>query len=184
MEETTYQVARPSRTPLYILGGLMLLTLIATFTFYSNWRDTEERLQASQLEQQALAKDSYRVSNLIQKNKADREAVADPAYKAVVMRGTGKAPAGLAILYYNPSAREVLLEISRLSEAPPGKQYQLWGMSEGGPTDAGAVKPENMNQGLMKMNPVGGAKSFVLTLENAGGASEPTTAQIYLSGGL
>jgi len=176
--------ATPSKLPLIILGAVALLSLIMMFVFYTNWRDTEERLQAVQLDNSQYEKDSFRVSNLIQKNASDRQVIADPAYKAIVMRGTGKSPGALALLFYNPTTREVFLDIARLPEAPAGQQYQLWGMADGRTIDGGTVHHEKMKEGLLKMNPVEGARSFQLTLEKAGGASAPTGDQTYLTGGI
>jgi Anti-sigma-K factor rskA len=187
MEDTSYSEESPTRVsklPLIGLGIALVLSLIATFTFYSNWRDTEEQLKAAQLANTVYEKDSFRVSNFIQKSKGDREVIADPAYKAVVLRGTGKSPGAIGLLYYNVSTREVFLDINRLPEAPAGLQYQLWAMSGGKAVDAGTLAPEKLNEGLVKLNPIGGAQSFMLTLEKAGGAPAPTASETYLTGAL
>ncbi len=187
MEDTSYSEespARVSKLPLIGLGAALILALIAMFTFYFNWRETEERLQAAQLDNSQYEKDSYRVSNLIQKNKGDREVIADPAYKAVVLRGTGKSPGSIGLVYYNAATREIFLDINRLPEAPAGQQYQLWAMSGGKAVDAGTLAPEKLNEGLVKLNPIGGAQSFQLTLEKAGGAPAPSASETYMTGGL
>lgn len=176
--------AKNLKLPLIGLSVALVLSLIAVFSFYTNWRDTEDRLHAAELANSQYEKDSFRVSNLIQKNVSDRQVIADPAYKAVILRGTGKAAGSLALLYYNPSTREVFLDISRLPEAPAGQQYQLWGMNGGRALDAGTVSPEKMKEGLLKLNPIEGASSFQLTLEKAGGAAAPSADQTYLTGSL
>ncbi len=183
MEETT-TAARTAKLPLIALGAALLLALITTFTFYFNWRETEEQLQAAKLDNTAYEKDSFRVSNLIQKSKGDREVIASNDYKAVVLRGTPKSPNSLALAYYNAGTRELFLDVSRLPEAPAGQQYQLWAMDGTQATDAGTIHQEKMNEGLLKMNPVGGAKSLVVTLEKAGGASAPSMSAAYLTATL
>lgn len=182
--EETYTTGRPAKLPLIVLGAALVLALITTFTFYFNWRETEEQLQAAKLDNTAYEKDSFRVSNLIQKNKGDREVIADAAYKAAVLRGTAKSPGALALAYYNAGTRELFVDISRLPEAPAGQQYQLWAMSGAKATDAGTLSPEKMNEGLLKMNPISGATSLLVTLEKAGGAEAPTMSEAYLSGQL
>jgi hypothetical protein len=185
MEETTTEVAAPAPKGLLIfLGAMLLLALITTFTFYTNWRETEEQLQAAKLANSEYEKDSFRVSNLIQKNKGDREILASADYRSVVLRGTAKAPGSLALAFYNPSSRELLVDVSRLPEAPAGQQYQLWSMDGDKATDAGVLSPDKMNEGLLKMNPIAGVKSLTLTLEKAGGAASPTMAEAYLTGSL
>ena len=182
MSETI--VARPAKLPLILLGAALVLALLTTFTFYSNWRETEEQLQTAKLDNSAYEKDSFRVSNLIQKNKGDREVIASNDYKALVLRGTAKSPGSMALAYYNPDSRELFVNISRLPEAPAGKMYQAWAMNGAQATDLGTLSPDKMNEGLLKMNPMSGASSLVITLENSGGASAPTTAQTYLSASL
>lgn len=175
---------RPSRVPLIAVSILLLLSAVATFMFYGNWRDTERRAQAAELASSVYEKDSFRVSNMIQKTKGDRDVVADPAYKLIVLRGGAKAAGAVGLLFYNSSARDLFLDIRRLPEAPAGKQYQLWAMGAGAPGDAGVVNADKLNEGLLKMNPVSSSTSFLLTLEKTGGAANPTTAETYLSGAL
>ncbi len=185
MEETTFQEDAPaSKIPLIALGVALLLALITTFTFYTNWRDTEEQLQAAKLANTEYERDSFRVSNLIQKHKGDREILAATDYKTIVLRGTPKSPNSIALAFYNASSRELLIDVSRLPEAPGGEQYQLWAIDGATVTDAGTLSPEKMNEGLLKMNPVSGAKSLVLTLEKSGGAPAPTMSAAYLTATL
>ena len=182
MSETT--LARSPKLPLIVLGAALALALITTFTFYFNWRDTEEQLQAAKLDNAAYEKDSFRVSNLIQKNKGDREVVASPDYKAIVLHGTERAPGALALAYYNPASRELFIDVSRLPEAPVGMMYQVWAMTGGQATDLGTLSPDKMNEGLLKMNPMTSAKTLAVTLEKAGGVTAPTTTETYLSASL
>ncbi|MBC7447389.1 MAG: anti-sigma factor [Hymenobacteraceae bacterium] len=182
--EETIPAARAAKLPLIALGLALVLALITTFTFYFNWRETEEQLQAAKLDNTVYEKDSFRVSNLIQKNKGDREVIASKDYRAVVLRGTPKSAGSLALAYYNASSRELFIDVSRLPEAPVGQQYQVWASNGTQTTDAGTLHQEKMNEGLLKMNPVSDAKTFMVTLENAGGATAPTTSQTYLTGGL
>ncbi len=184
MEEETTIAARPAKLPLIVLGAALVLALFATFSFYSNWRDTEEQLQAAKIDNAAYEKDSFRVSNLIQKNKGDREVIASADYRAIVLRGTPKSASSLAVAYYNASTRELFIDVSRLPEAPAGQMYQLWAMDGAKATDAGTLRPEKMNEGLVQMNPIGGLKSLVLTLEKAGGATAPTMNEAYMTATL
>ena len=184
MEETTYSPARVNKLPLILLGAALALSLIAVFYFYFNWRGTEDQLISAKSLNSELEGDSHRVSNLIQKNKSDREILSNAAYKTVVLRGTGKSPGSLALAYYNAEAHKLLLDVRRLPEAPAGEMYQLWAMDGAKATDTGTVRPEKINEGLLEMNPVSSVKSLMLTLEKAGGATAPTTSQTYLTGTL
>ncbi len=183
MEETTF-AARPAKLPLILLGAALLLALIAAFAFYSNWRSTEDELINVKSLNAQLEGDSDRVANLIQKNRGDREILTDPNFKSVVLHGTPKSPGALALAYYNPGERKLLLDVRRLPEAPAGRMYQLWAMDGPKATDAGTIRPEKMNQGLLQMNPIGAAKSLMVTLETAGGAPAPTMSEAYLTAPL
>lgn len=176
--------ARAAKLPLILLGATLALALFAAFYFYFNWRDTEDQLINAKSLNSELERDSYRVSNLIQKNKGDREILASASYKTVVLRGTPKSAGSLALAYYDPTAHKLLLDVRRLPEAPAGQMYQLWAMDGAKATDAGTIRPEKINEGLLEMNPIGDAKSLLLTLEKAGGATAPTMSEAYLTAPL
>ena len=182
--EVTTVPGPPAKLPLIILGAALLLALIATFSFYSNWRETEEQLQAVKLDNTAYEKDSFRVSNLIQKNKGDREVIASADYKLAVLRGTPRSAGSVALAYYNPANRDLFINVSRLPEAPAGQQYQLWGFDGTKYIDGGTLSPDKMNEGLLQMNPMQGAKTLIVTLEKAGGATAPTLGETYLTATL
>lgn len=185
MEETMNPpAARAAKLPLILLGAALLLALATALYFYFNWRGTEDQLISAKSLNTELERDSYRVSNLIQKNKGDREILSNLAYKSIVLRGTAKSPGSLALAYYDPNSHKLLLDVRRMPEAPVGQQYQLWAMNGTKATDAGTIRPEKMNEGLLEMNPINGAQSLVLTLEKAGGAAAPTLSATCLTAAL
>lgn len=77
---------------------------------------------------------------------------------------------------------EVYIDPGNLPEAPEGMQYQLWGIVDGKPVDAGMIVTKKGNKYRMqKMKTFGKAEAFAVTLETMGGNPTPK-GQMYVMG--
>lgn len=99
---------------------------------------------------------------------------------------TGKTPpAPSARAVYLPWRGALILQAANMQPLPPNKTYQLWVIPEmAAPIPAGTFRPDASGNGsiVLPSIPQGvHAKAFGITIENAGGATMPTTP-IILSG--
>ena len=84
-----------------------------------------------------------------------------------------------AIALYNPKMKSIQLKVMNLPTAPQGMQYQLWAIKDGKATDAGMITEINK---METMKSIPNSDSFAITMEKAGGSSEPTMASMLLMG--
>ena len=89
---------------------------------------------------------------------------------------------GVAVVLWNPETQEGVLKLERMPLIPADKDYQLWVIDtdKETPVDAGVVKINAT--GVAKINfkpqePVTGAGSFALSLENKYGSTSQTGPQ-------
>ncbi len=108
--------------------------------------------------------------------------MADTATKVVPMKGIPeKAEEAYATVYWNTNTNTAYLNVTNLPEAPKGKQYQLWGIVDGQPTDMG-VFDLSTEKGFQKVKNIKGAQAFAVTLEDEGGVESPTLSEMYVLG--
>ncbi len=107
----------------------------------------------------------------------------DPNTRPVALIGQPPAPDAEAAVYFNPNNRRVYLSSLNLPVPPSGKQYQLWAIkSNGTPVSLGVFNISNNKDAFIEFPFVEGAKTFAISLENAGGVAQPTIGQIYVMG--
>jgi anti-sigma-K factor RskA len=95
----------------------------------------------------------------------------DPAMAVVQMKGMPGKEENLATVYWDTRTKDVYVLENKLSQAPAGKQYQLWAIVDGKPVDAGMLG--DCKGGLCKMKNIPKAQAFAITLEKAGGNPTP-----------
>jgi hypothetical protein len=113
-----------------------------------------------------------------------RDLVAQPEARTVALAGQGPAAGARGRAVWNPATREAVLVASGLDPAPPGRSYELWVMTDGAPTPAGAivVGPDGRAAfRLPALEQTSRVKTFVVTLEPSSGSPVPTGPAI-LSG--
>ncbi len=107
----------------------------------------------------------------------------DPSTRTVIMRGTDINPDALATVLFNIERQSAFVNLSKLSAAPIGKQYQLWALIDGQPIDMG-VLPLSLarNQQLVAVPFLSTAGGFAVTLEPVGGSVVPTLESMVMVG--
>lgn len=107
----------------------------------------------------------------------------DTAVSHVVLRPTPIAGEALAVVHWNESTGNTLLEPISLPVPPAGKQYQLWAIVDGQPTDMGVFDlPAEAGDIVTVDRSVPRADAFAITLEDAGGRPQPNLDQLYVIG--
>ncbi len=111
-------------------------------------------------------------------------AVGNAGNEPVVMKGLEIAPNALAIVHLNQEDKLAYIEVKYLPPPPAGKQYQLWAIVNGKPTDMGVFTLETEENKLKTVPFIAQAQAFAVTLEDEGGSPVPTLDQMYLLGNV
>lgn len=109
-----------------------------------------------------------------------------PAAQRITLTAAKTPPAPTAHTVYLADRGALVMEASHLNPITAGKTYELWVIPANGsaPVPAGTFAPDahGFASVVLPQLPVGvAAKAFVITIENAGGATTPTMP-IVLSG--
>ena len=149
-----------------------LIFLIGSIAFnvvlYNKSSDSNKNLQLSQQELVNLKQESKLTDDGMQ-------VVQNKYSRPVSLRGLEVAPNAAAKIFWIENTGELSIDPSNLPEVPAGKQYQLWGIVDGKPVDAGMIKTvENKDKfRIQKMKSFGRAEAFAVTLEDEVGNKVP-----------
>jgi anti-sigma-K factor RskA len=97
----------------------------------------------------------------------------------IVMAGTAAFPKAKSMVFWNPKTKEVNLAINQLPQIANNKQYQLWAIVNGTPTDLGVFDTSTI---ALKMKSVAEPQAFAVTIEPKGGSNVPTLDQMCVLG--
>jgi anti-sigma-K factor RskA len=112
--------------------------------------------------------------------------VQNPNVKMAAMKGMEISPASFATVYWDTTSKDVYLLINNLPKPASDKQYQLWALLDGKPTDVGMISNDffiGQKQLLLRMKNASGAEAFAITLEKKGGNPTPQ-GPMYTMGNL
>jgi anti-sigma-K factor RskA len=144
---------------------LLALSIGGNIWFFSNWKNSEEKLVALETQNQVLAQEGKALKASYQEEVAILQ---NPDFKVITLAGQPVYPTAKALIYFDKNKKEVYLSAMKLPKAPTGKQYQLWAFVNGKPVDAGLID-ENGN--ILKMKSFDKVEAFAISLEETGGST-------------
>ena len=144
---------------------LLALSVAGNVWFFSNWKNSEEKLVALETQNQVLAQEGKALKASYQEEMA---VLQNPDFKVITLTGQPVSPTAKALIYFDKNKKEVYLSALKLPKAPTGKQYQLWAFVDGKPVNAGLIDD---NGNVMKMKPFDKVEAFAISLETTGGST-------------
>ena len=173
-------VSMSSRWKYIAAASIILLLGSAILNFVFSDKLHKSNLAFEQNQQELLAANE-RLNGMSE----DMGVVRNKYSQPVSLDGLPAAPEAAAKIFWMKNTGEVYIDPSNLPDAPDGMQYQLWGIVDGKPVDAGLIiKTKNESKfRIQKMKVFGNAKveAFAVTLETAGGNSSPK-GEMYVMG--
>lgn len=179
------QVSKSNRWPLkYLIAAVLLLAVFGAIIYQVvndknaiqeqniALRENQET-QNIQIESLTLDLEQAREYNAI---------ISNPATQIVALAGTPKSPNSVGQVYWSPNTDKSLMKIGELPAPQADKQYQLWAIIDGAPTDMGVLTDVD---DLVEINyefPAEGVEAFAITLEVKGGNPTPTLDEMYVFG--
>ena len=112
----------------------------------------------------------------------DYKIMLDPKITPVAMYGVGTHAICRCTMFWDKKTGKMYIIIHHLPLSSSKKDYQLWAMVDGKPVSVGIVQDEIRGRFIEMQGVPGGATSFIVTLEKAGGEQYPTVDETYLSG--
>ncbi|MBI1223697.1 MAG: hypothetical protein GC192_00550 [Bacteroidetes bacterium] len=167
----------------WVLGLALIGALVAIFLFWQQAERANAQLKAAQdqVEEQRKACDEEKAKA----NKVNEQfiAIRHWATKPVQMKGTELGGDAFAVVYWNNIKKKALLDVVNLPTPPTDKQFQLWAIVDGKPTDMGVFEVASAGS-LQEVPFIDNPQAFAVTLEPKGGSKSPTLDQMYVVGNV
>jgi anti-sigma-K factor RskA len=169
----------------WILGLALLGSLVAIFLFWQQAERATAQVQAARSEVEQVRKDC-------EAEKAKAKAINDQfiairhwATKPVQLKATPIGGDSYAIVFWNNIKKTTYLDLGKLPKPAADKQFQLWAIVDGKPTDMGIFDVADTST-LIKIEGkfIEAPQAFAVTLEPKGGSQAPTLDQMWVVGAV
>lgn len=172
MESNT---SRSSSSLRWVAAASVILLLGAAFFAYKFYSQNKELQQSNTALQEKMQNDSLQ--------RAEEEKILkDPNVAVVNMVGTEKAPESSASIYWDSTSSNVYLVVKNMPQLPNDKQYQLWALTDGQPTNLGLFDVGDNKKLILKMKNTQKADAFAITIESRGNTGGPNLEQLQNMG--
>ncbi len=168
----------------FLLGIMFLLASIAAFWFYNNSQAFKAAKDDLQTQLDSLREDCLQTERDLQLLKDEWEIIRSEGNETIIMKGTDKAPLAIATVHWNNTTKKSYLDVINLPEPPADKQYQLWAIVDGVPTDMGVFDIKIDSTTLQEVPFIANASAFAVTLEQLGGSPTPTLEEMVVIGNI
>ncbi len=181
---------QPSKSPI-LLGTLLGLSLLGSLLLFKQKHDADQQLITSQSQisdvnnrMLTLQLDCDAKDQTIQRLHEQLQVFKSNAYQPIFLKGTDKSPESEAIVYFNTLDKKTYLDIGNLPTTPMDKDYQLWAIVDGAPTDMGVIDLATATEGLIEVPYMENPQAFAVTLETKGGNPTPNLDELYVIGNV
>lgn len=181
MKPVAQQKSSFSKLAIAASWGLFLLATAFSYYLYNGKKElgfeVAKLKQASVTSEQQVAELNKKVSSY----ELYRRLKSDASMTAVLLASVKPEVKQQAEIFWNKTTGELYIDPSSLPPAPKGKQYQLWFLIDGQPTDAGMISLNDVAIQKMKQTKPG-AQMFAITLEDEGGKPTPDLSALVVAG--
>lgn len=174
-----------SSIAVWLLGVALLGACVAVFLFWQQAERASVQLKAAQEQAEQVRKDCEAEKAKAQEINEQFIAIRHWATKPVQMKATPLGGDAYAIVFWNNVKKATYLDLGRLPKPSSDKQFQLWAIVDGKPTDMGVFDVAD-NGGLVKIEGqfIENPQAFAVTLEPKGGSESPSLDQMWVVGNV
>lgn len=167
----------------WILGIALLGACVAIFLFWQQAERASAQLDSAQAQMEQERKDCEAEKTKAKEVNDQFIAIRDLATKPVQLKATAIGGDAYAIVFWNNIKKTTYLDLGKLPKPAADKQFQLWAIVNGKPTDMGVFDVADSN-GVIKIEGyfIENPQAFAVTLEPKGGSQAPTLDQMWVVG--
>ncbi len=167
------------------LGAYYVVSTSRVDTLKTELAETRNVLKEVESQKNQLSSDLSETDSAYQKATYANTVLARKSTRAIDMPGTPNQPEALVRVFWDTESSEVLMKVESLAEVPTGKQYQLWAIVDGQPTDMGVFDlTADVDELLIVPHQVADAQAFAITLEDEGGSPTPNLDALVAIGNV
>lgn len=175
---------RSSFSKLAIAASWGLFLLAGAFAVYLYNGNQQLKSDVATLQQNAAVSEQQvaELNKKVSSYELYRRLKSDASMTSVMLASVKPDVKQQAEIFWNKTTGELFIDPSALPPAPTGKQYQLWFLIDGQPTDAGMISLTDVAsiQKMKQTKP--GAQMFAITLEDEGGKPTPDLTALVVAG--
>lgn len=158
------------------LAAASLAALIGlTAIFFVNQNNQNKELLALQEKLDNVEQRSTQLSDL-------NTLLAKTGTRKIELKGTENTPDANVSVFWNSETHDIAFTVNNLPELASDKDYQLWAIVDGKPTDMGVMSFDEANKLILGDKKVANAQAFAITIEPKGGSVEPTLSDMVVVG--
>lgn len=181
MKPVAEQKSSFSKLAIAASWGLFLLAGAFAVYLYNGNQQLKTDVAALQQNAQASEQQVAELNKKVSSYELYRQLKSDASMTAVLLASVKPEVKQQAEVFWNKATGELYIDPSSLPPAPKGKQYQLWFLIDGQPTDAGMISLNDVAIQKMKQTKPG-AQMFAITLEDEGGKPTPDLSALVVAG--
>lgn len=177
-----------------MIGGLILTSALALL-MWSQQNSLRKEIADIKNSQQQLLAENTKYKEADEAYQKQMQIVQDIFARRVEVKTVANNPftnkpntltkeGNFILLYWQPHTKKVLLMSANLPSLSPSQQYQLWGMVDGKPVDAGVFEYKNGQFEASFQKDISDAKAFAVSIEPRGGSVSPTIDKVCMLGSL
>lgn len=171
-----------SRLLSWTVAAAALIFMVSTVLLWARMQDLATQLSSVQDEKTEVEQLAGKLESSLEQRETQIDLLTSPENKKIVLAATEAFPENSATVFWNPELGEVVMDVSGLTPAPDGQQYQLWALIDGQPKDMGLVSKGTDSSRIQDMLTTNTADAFAITLEPEGGLPEPTLENLVVVG--
>ena len=168
----------------FLLVILFLIMGAVAFWFYQNGKKIQASNDDLKTQLDSLQNDCEQTKIELELLRDELEIIRADGNETIILKGTDKVPLARANIHFNIETQKSYLDIINLPEPPSDKQYQLWAIVDGVPTDMGVFEIKTDSTNLQEVPFIANASAFAVTLEQRGGSPTPTLEEMVVIGNI
>jgi len=182
-EETPKVPFKQSSTWPVVWAAAASIAVLLAFWQYVERDNAEAELAVAKEEQNELLANNEYLRGEVEYLTEDVQETFDPSFQKIVLEPTqAKEANGVSLLWQQESGK-VKINLASLPELPTDKQYQLWVLKDGVPSDMG-VLPKDFQDVYLADSQTNDGDAFAITIEPLGGLKNPSLDQLVYLGNV
>lgn len=161
-----------------VAASVGLLVLVFSFFLFKQLRQTQQETTAMRSDNRTLQDEVHTLRERQAHSNELLSVLQQPGMKIIELKGNEKAPDSQLFVYWNTHTQQVTVEVGTMPDLPGDQQYQLWSLVDGKPVNAGVFDAGKATGELQRLQSIGRADAFAVTVEKRGGSPTPNLSAL------
>ena len=165
---------------IFLVIILPIILAFGAFGLWNNWDALLQELTAAKKLAANAEKSRAQIDSNLKATSQTLDTLRNPDLVKITLSGMKFSPAAKAVIYWNKTTNQILLDPVLIPLEDKDHCYQLWAMNKGETLSLGTFSATNKNKQMLPMKAVDKASVFIISLEPKNGSAIPNIAQLCL----